>query len=219
MAVASGEEAIAERFIAGPDAGPPSHATELLAEIEAAVAEAGGWARIERIAVGIGPGTYTGLRIGVATARALAQSTSLPLAGVSSLEALARGIAGLPGASGRTVLPLIDARRSETFGALVAPGGTLEWGPFVAEPAALVARLAGALEAPLAGGSGALRFRSELEAAGVEVLAVDEAANRISARHVCALSEAAAALGAPDDVTPVYLRPPDAKRWRERDRD
>ena len=64
------------------------HAARLLPLAERALAEAGvAWERLERIAVGVGPGGFTGLRIGIATARALAQALALPLAGVGSLEA------------------------------------------------------------------------------------------------------------------------------------
>ena len=70
----------------------PAHATRLLALVEEALAGAGaGWEDVTRIAVGVGPGGFTGLRHGIATARALAQARDLPLAGVSSLEALAAG--------------------------------------------------------------------------------------------------------------------------------
>ena len=71
------------------DPGPgerPAHAARLLALVDEVVP---GWDAIERIAVGIGPGGFTGLRIGIATARALAQARDLPLVGVSSLAALA----------------------------------------------------------------------------------------------------------------------------------
>jgi tRNA threonylcarbamoyladenosine biosynthesis protein TsaB len=68
----------------------PAHATRLLELLEEVLAAAGGWDAVERIAVGVGPGGFTGLRHGIATARALAQARGLPLTGVSSLEALAR---------------------------------------------------------------------------------------------------------------------------------
>jgi tRNA threonylcarbamoyladenosine biosynthesis protein TsaB len=76
-----------------PPAGQrPGHAGRLLALVEEALGAAGaGWDDIERIAVGTGPGGFTGLRIGIATARALAQARDLPIIGVSSLAALAAG--------------------------------------------------------------------------------------------------------------------------------
>ncbi|MCW3068604.1 MAG: peptidase glycoprotease, partial [Solirubrobacterales bacterium] len=93
-----------------PPAGEhPGHATRLLAMAHELLAAAGvGWSELERIAVGVGPGTFTGLRVGVATARALAQSLSAELVGVSSLQALA--------------LPALAAA-SETGGGAAA-GGT-----------------------------------------------------------------------------------------------
>ncbi len=71
-------------------------------------------AGIERIAVGVGPGTFTGLRIGVASAQALAHSRAIPLVGVSSLHTLGLGAAEWRSAA---VLALIDARRGEVFAA------------------------------------------------------------------------------------------------------
>ena len=72
--------------------------------------------------------------------------------------------------------------------------------------------------APLAAGSGAVRFPSELESAGVEVLPADDEAHRLAARHLCAVA-ALAEPSRPERIRPVYLREPDAKRWLERDRD
>ena len=111
VAVARDGEPVAE-VEHGPGAdGRPQHQALLLAEIERCVQASGGWDEIERIAVGLGPGSYTGLRIGIATARALAQARELELRGVSTLSALARGIGELPEADGRQRLPVLDARR------------------------------------------------------------------------------------------------------------
>lgn len=202
----------------GPGAdGRPQHSRLLLGEVERAVETAGGWAAIERIAVGIGPGSFTGLRIGIATARGLAQARGLPLAPVGSLAALARGLAEHPELGDRPALAVIDARRGQVFAALHGAGGEERWGPFVAAPEELARRLAGLDSAPLAAGDGAVRFAAELEAVGVTVAPPRDTVHRIKARHVCALGEAADGMP-PDRVEPLYLRPPDAKRWRERDR-
>jgi tRNA threonylcarbamoyladenosine biosynthesis protein TsaB len=199
-----------------PDAdGRPRHSAVLLAEIERAVEAAGGWPRIDRIAVGIGPGSFTGLRIGIATARALAQARDLPLAPVGSLAALARGISEA-GAGDGLALPVFDARRSEAFSALFDDGDEL-WPPFVAPPEELVERVRDLDQPPLAAGDGALRFAAELEAAGATVAPPESSIHRVAAQHVCALGEAAAEAPT-DQIQPLYLRPPDAKRWRERDR-
>ena len=75
----------------------PAHAGRLLAAAEEALEAAGvGWEALDRLAVGVGPGSFTGLRIGIATARALAQARGLPMVGVSTLEALARGAGDAP---------------------------------------------------------------------------------------------------------------------------
>ncbi|MGA2924986.1 MAG: tRNA (adenosine(37)-N6)-threonylcarbamoyltransferase complex dimerization subunit type 1 TsaB [Solirubrobacteraceae bacterium] len=125
----------------------PGHATQLLVLIVQLLERAGlGWPDVQRLAVGVGPGTFTGLRIGIATARALAQARSIPLVGVSTLRSLAlnaapppAGLAGggqeraswqewrsaprspsaaaCPPAGIETVLAVLDARRGEVFAA------------------------------------------------------------------------------------------------------
>lgn len=214
VAVTLAGELVSERSVRPGADGRPRHAPALLGEIAAAVDQAGGWERIGAIAVGIGPGTFTGLRVGIATVRALAQARELAVVGVSSLAALALGIGGSPGAEKRSRLALIDARRGEVFAALHDADAGVVWEPFVAVPRELSARV-GALErAPVAAGDGSLRFRLQLEAAGVDVLPDADPAHRMAARHICALAVAAEA-GRPERVLPLYLRRPDAEVWRE----
>jgi tRNA threonylcarbamoyladenosine biosynthesis protein TsaB len=208
---------LSERRVPPPPGSNPRHAAELLGEIERAVEDAGGWDGVDLVTVGIGPGSFTGLRIGIATARAIAQALAKPVAGVGSLDALARGISELPDAEGRPRLAVIDAKRSEAFASLHDAGGARLWGPVVATPDALAERVRRLPVMPLAAGDGAVRFRRDLEDAGAEVLPEDEAAHRLSARHLCLLAEDVAP-SAPQEITPIYLRPPDAKTWRERDR-
>ena len=91
-----------------------AHASRLLVLLEQALADGGvGWDAVDRIAIGVGPGGFTGLRIGIATARALAQARGLPLVPVSSLAALAARRRRRRGA----VAAVIDARRGEVFAA------------------------------------------------------------------------------------------------------
>ncbi|MGH2925967.1 MAG: tRNA (adenosine(37)-N6)-threonylcarbamoyltransferase complex dimerization subunit type 1 TsaB [Solirubrobacterales bacterium] len=208
-------EPIDERVL-GAEGGRSRHAAELLGEVEAIAERAGGWARVDAIAVGLGPGSFTGLRIGIATARGLAQALDKPIVGVGTLEALGRGmtIALRSGHSG--VLPVLDARRGQAFAALYAADGTEVWAPFVDAPERLAERVGSLPGAPVAAGSGALRFRAELEAAGAEVLAGSDSAHRVSGRQVCLLGEAGTAVPA-DAIRPIYLRPPDAELWLERD--
>jgi tRNA threonylcarbamoyladenosine biosynthesis protein TsaB len=192
------------------------HSTALLAEVERAAEAAGGWQAVERIAVGIGPGSFTGLRIGIATARALAAGTGLPATGVCTLDALGRGLSlSAPGA--RTCLAVIDARRGEVFVGLYAVAGERLWAPLVCAPDDLLERLGELPEPPLAAGSGALRFRNELASGGVEVPDDADPVHRVAARHICALAAAAEDGSDLAQLAPIYLRPPDAERWRERD--
>jgi tRNA threonylcarbamoyladenosine biosynthesis protein TsaB len=176
----------------------PRHATRLLGLVEEAVGQAGGWEAIERIAVGVGPGGFTGLRHGISTARALAQGRGIPVVGVSSLEALARG------ASAPLVYAVIDARRGEVFAAAWRDGEP------VLEPAALApdALAASLLPGALAVGDGAVRFREQLERAGAHVPAGRSPSHRVSALQICRIG---AEGGAADDMPlPDYRREPDA---------
>jgi tRNA threonylcarbamoyladenosine biosynthesis protein TsaB len=101
----------------------PLQARRLLEGVHEALSGAGaGLDEVATIVCGLGPGTFTGLRIGVATARALAQAAGLPLAGVPSLEALACGLAADAGAGATHFVPLIDGRRNEVFAAVYRHG-------------------------------------------------------------------------------------------------
>ena len=211
VAITSGPAVLAEHE-AGPDErGRPRHATALLPAVEAALAEAGGWDRIGRLAVGVGPGTFTGLRIGVTTARALAQARGLGLAGVSSLATLAAGVD--PKAS-RPRLAVLDAKRGEAFAALYDADGAGVWPAWVGPPAELAERVRKLPEPPLAVGDGSVRFRDELESAGATVPGDGDPAHCVRARHICRL---AAEVQDARDIEPDYLRRPDAELWRERD--
>jgi tRNA threonylcarbamoyladenosine biosynthesis protein TsaB len=200
----------------GPTAdGSPQHSTALLAEVERAVAVSGGWDRVGMIAVGRGPGSFVGIRIGLATARGLAASTGTSAGGICTLDALGRGMVEREDGANLAVL---DARRGEVFAALYSSQGERLWEPLVIAPEALARRLSG-LPAPLrAVGSGAIRFRQELADRDLDIPDDADPAHRIAARHICALAGIAGyGYGDGDSLDPIYLRPPDAQRWRERD--
>jgi tRNA threonylcarbamoyladenosine biosynthesis protein TsaB len=201
----------------GPGAERPAHATALLPAVERAAAAAGGWDAIDRIAVGVGPGSFTGLRVGVTAARALALGLDKPLIAIGTLSALAAPIAASPLAAGRPALAVLDARRGEAFALLRDADGADVWPAFVASPDELAARVAALPEPPLAAGNGSLRFRRQLEDAGAFVAGEDEPLHRISAASLCRLAETASPT-APEQVAPIYLRRPDAEIWRDRQR-
>jgi tRNA threonylcarbamoyladenosine biosynthesis protein TsaB len=211
-------EVLVDRAIAPRVGGRPRHATALPGELEEVARMAGGWEAVDLIAVGVGPGSFTGLRIGIATARAVAQGLRKPIAGIGTLAALARGIGEHPAAEGRLRLAVVDARRNQAFAALFGSDGDGVWPPFVASPGELATRVASLDAAPLAAGDGSVRFRLELEAVGADVLPEADGSHRISARHICALAGGERA-GRPEAIEPIYLRPPDAQLWRERDRE
>ena len=210
VAVWSPDRAVERRDDPAPGA-RPGHAARLLALVEDVIA--GDWAAVERIAVGVGPGGFTGLRIGIATARALAQARDLPLVGVSSLAALAAGAstggsdplsAGNRTEGGQTpvVVGGVDARRGEVF---AASPGVFE--PVALAPAALAARIE---PGAVAVGDGAVRFREQLERAGATVPADGSPLHRVSALQICRLGAEPEPAGR-DALLPDYRREPDAK--------
>ena len=181
----------------------PAHASELLPAVHDVMGRVEvAFRDLDAIAVGLGPGTFTGLRIGIATARGLAKANGLPLRGVSSLAALA---AGMPVGER---LPLIDAKRGEVYGALFGEDGQ-RWPAFALGIDAVLARLADASVTPLAAGDGSLRFCDELEAAGVRVAPREAPVHVVSAAHLCRLARGVPD-ATPEKVLPDYLRAPDA---------
>jgi tRNA threonylcarbamoyladenosine biosynthesis protein TsaB len=171
-----------------PDAGArPGHAEQLLPLCREALARAGiDWPQVDRIGVGVGPGTFTGLRIGVATGRALAQSAGAEVAPVSTLRALAANLGGS--------FPVIDARRGEAF---VLVDGE----PRTASPDELAALAQGRT----AIGDGALLYADRLEA-----VAGDPELHHVRGAALCALAAEAGPIGR-DELLPEYVRDPDAK--------
>jgi len=204
-----------EESIGAAADGTPRHSTALLAELERAAEACGGWEGVDRLAVGLGPGSFVGIRIALATARGLAASTGLAAAGACTLDALGAAL-GETAAGEREALAVLDARRGEVFAALYSSGGERIWAPFVAGPADLADRLDGLAASLLAAGPGAVRFRQELTSRGAEVPDDADPVHRVAARHICSLAEAATT-GEDGRLEPIYLRPPDAERWRERD--
>ncbi|MGH2834499.1 MAG: tRNA (adenosine(37)-N6)-threonylcarbamoyltransferase complex dimerization subunit type 1 TsaB [Solirubrobacteraceae bacterium] len=189
----------------------PGHATRLLELVDGLLTRGDlDYSQLQRIAVGLGPGTFTGLRVGVATARGLAHSLALDLVGVSSLAALA--VSALAecqqGAGG--VLAVIDARRGEAFVAAYAGERQLS-APQALSPAALVDLLQELPGGPwLAVGDGALRFERELRDAGAVVPGKDSQLHLISAVALCDLA-LNAPIPEPRMILPEYCRRPDAE--------
>lgn len=190
----------------------PGHTTQSLVLASELLAQAGiGWGALERIAVGVGPGTFTGLRVGIATARGLAQSLGIEVVGVSSLRVLAQAALRESDARIRGVLAAIDARRGETFVAAYDAQGEL------APPRALTPEALAAIPESLEGehdwwavGDGALRFRGYLEAIAVAVPVDTSPLHRVDAGVLCELALSAPA-GDLEAVLPDYRRRPDAE--------
>ncbi len=168
------------------------------------------------VAVDVGPGLFTGMRVGLAAAKATAQALRLPMIGISSLDLLA-----FPNRhTDRVVVPVVDARKGEVFYAMYrqVPGGVQQ----VAEPAVgpvdeLVADLLARSQEVLLVGDGALRYRDEiLDGYHCEIGgdAHPSAAPLVQLAHARALREDWVN---PWEIEPIYLRAPDAQiNWSTR---
>jgi tRNA threonylcarbamoyladenosine biosynthesis protein TsaB len=202
----------------------PRHAAQLL-PLVAALLDRGGveFGELDRIAVGIGPGTFTGLRIGVATARALSRASEVPLVGVSTLESLAlSALAVNPVGGWEAVAAVLDARRKEVFAA-VWPRSELErltdcrrgsadpvLGPGAFAPEALAEALGNQPSGVLAVGEGAVEFRLVLERSGAFVPDGESELHRVTAASHCRIAMHLEPAD-PDQIRPQYLRLPDAE--------
>ena len=179
----------------------PQHAQRLLALAAELLAGAGiGWEAIECVAVGVGPGGYTGLRIGLATAHGIALAHGAQLVGVGTLRALAEPV------HERAAVAVLDARRGEAFVAAYRDGRELI-APCVCRPQELAGLLRPAGGDSLAVGDGALRFREFLERGGVCVAPEESDLHRVSAGAICRLAVGGSATAA----VPDYLRLADAE--------
>jgi len=168
------------------------------------------------IAVDVGPGLFTGMRVGLAAAKALAQALRLPMIGISSLDLLA-----FPHRrSDRVVVPVVDARRGEVFYAMYrqVPGGVQQvMAPRVGPVDQLVGDLIARAQDALCVGDGALRHRSAiLEGIHCEIAddAHPSAGPLVQLAHARALREEWVS---PGEIRPIYLRHPDAQiNWSTR---
>jgi tRNA threonylcarbamoyl adenosine modification protein YeaZ len=165
-------------------------AAEVLADADELLRAAGVVPRdLDLLAVGVGPGSFTGVRIGLAAARGLALALDLPVAGVSTLDALA---AGAPDA-----VPLIDARRKEIFVRLAGEVRCLAPDALEVDPARTYV------------GDGAVRYRTTIEAGGGVVPPDDSELHLPRARVHAQLADAG---GPAVQVEPLYIRVPDAEK-------
>lgn len=174
--------------------------------------------RLQAVAVAAGPGSFTGIRIGVSTARALAQGLEIPAVGLSTLQALAEGVA----APGALICPLLDARRSEVYSALyrreAAAQGRLE---MLIPPAAMVlASFMGRLkthgEPILFTGEGLYTYGSYItETLGAQAILLPPPQRLCRAALVALCGQRILSCN-PDpsyeELLPLYLRRPEAER-------
>ncbi len=187
---------------------PLAHAEQLMPLVAAALAETGhGLAELDAVVVGLGPGPFTGLRVGIATAAALGDALDIPVHGVGSHDAAANAHSGPPASrpSGQ-VLVVTDARRREVYVSAYSAAGSRILGPSPVSPAAVPAWLAeGGVEPIRLLGAGAYLLEHALP--GIEV---DSFSGSISLGLVQVAIRPLLTGAVPGPLTPLYLRRPDA---------
>jgi tRNA threonylcarbamoyladenosine biosynthesis protein TsaB len=195
----------------------PAHTQRLLPGVhEVLEAAAASWCDVDTVAVGLGPGAFTGLRIGVATARALAQADGgVRLAGVPTPAALALALALAPEAAAhRLLVPLIDGKRREVFAAVYAAeeaGGVRVVEHVTVVPANELTGWLLRLGDVLVGGDGAVLYRDLLPATARVADGTPAPTAAMVGRAVA--RGAPGLVFGPDAVLPLYGRAPDAARW------
>lgn len=181
---------------------------------------------VDGFAASVGPGSFTGIRVGVAAVQALCRATGVPAIPVGTLEGLAEcGRESDWGMPGTLLLPSVDARRGEVYAALYRVGASgappeLLWGPEAISCAALAERLGG-LPAPDPGaeglllGDGAALLASSFAAGWARPLQLGRTRAAAVAR-VAARKLPAGGSVPPEGLVPVYVRKPDAESRHER---
>jgi tRNA threonylcarbamoyladenosine biosynthesis protein TsaB len=215
IALGDGENVLGETSIAAGR----SHLELLLSAVEQLLrANDSQLSSLQSICVGVGPGTFSGLRVGVATARGLAQGLALPLSGSSSLAALAAGLAEAATGNERLLLPVIDAKRGQVFSQLfsVDAGKVMPKSEIMCLSAAdLLTLVRRRTEGPaFAGGDGVLAYLDQFTTAGVTIPVPGDNAHHIQARHHLTVVDEGATYSLEEmiKVTPAYVREPDADK-------
>jgi len=207
-----------------------AHGETVVGAIDALLREAGVTIKdLAAIAVGIGPGSFTGLRIALSYAKGVALATGCGVVGIPSLDALALCALCLPElASGTTICPILDARKGELYAALyraVENGLEKLSGEFLAKPQDLAGQieLAGQIDGQVVYlGDGVTSYGDALRkeaqgpqgASGRKVTVADLSLLRSSAAMIAALGAARVANGRLDSVSslqPLYVRPSEAE--------
>lgn len=206
-ALADGQKVVAEESVGGQR----NHSEQLLQMVDRLFAETGWEGRgLDLVAVSIGPGSFTGLRVGISAAQGLAFAYDRPLAGVPTLEIVAVQSAPRDG----YVSPMLDARKGQVYACLFRRiSGDLEQvqGETVLDPAAWVESLPA--PALLIGNGTAVYYDVIAPCAasrGCVIAPVDLGVPRASTLAVLAQQKYAGMAGRPESVSARYIRPPDA---------